>query len=289
MGNQMFQYALGRMLSIKNKTSLGLDLSLLLDRTPRLSQSKFTFRDYDLSVFNIDAEIVSGKSIPFIHRWYFSGKLMLYFDSFRRKFLKIIGYGGYERFFRFDSKVLSLGPDTYLDGDWQSPKYFNDIKDTLIKDFTLKKELSVFTQNLLLEISSTNSVCVHVRRGDFVGSSFHPVMSLDYYIQALSTLSKMVPVEKIYVFSDDIAWCRENLVFPITTTFVGDEYRGKKAQGHFMLMQACHHFIIANSSFSWWTAWLGSAPDKVVIAPNKWFGDPSIDTSDLIPENWIRI
>ena len=107
--------------------------------------------------------------------------------------------------------------------------------------------------------------------------------------QHQSIIFTSLSVEKIYVFSDDIEWCRANLSFGIPTMFVGDEYAGEKGEGHMYLMSKCKYFIIANSSFSWWGAWLALFKDKIVICPKQWFGDASIDTSDLIPESWIRI
>lgn len=286
MGNQMFQYALGRTLSLANGVPLGLDLSFLLDRTPHPSWQHFTFREYDLSIFNIEAEVIPRKRIPFLYRWHFSGRIMLYVDALRRRFFKTPGN---EKSFRFDPCVLSLGPNAYLEGSWQSPKYFADIDDVLRRDFTMKDALPESTEALLSQIKNSNSVCIHVRRGDFVGNSFHGVASLAYYRESLARLRELVQIDTLYVFSDDIAWCEKNLSLPLPTVFVSDEYRGEKARGHFALMVGCRHFIIANSSFSWWAAWLGSAQDKVVIAPKQWFGDPSIHTEDLIPEQWIRI
>ncbi len=99
----------------------------------------------------------------------------------------------------------------------------------------------------------------------------------------------MHPIDRIYVFSDDIAWCKHTLSFTLPTTFVGEEYSGQGATGHFHLMRSCKYFIICNSSFSWWAAWLAESPEKIVIAPSTWFGDTTIDTTDLVPPEWFRI
>lgn len=283
MGNQMFQYAMGRALSIRNKTMLGLDLHDLLDRTPRPG---FMFRDYDLDLFTIAAEVIPQSGVPFWYRSWGTGKIALYTTLFRRKFF---GGKGREKGFKLDLGILSLGPDTYLDGYWQSYKYFESIADVIRRDFTLQNSLSLPIQALQREIEAKNAVCLHVRRGDYVGNSFHETVFKDYYDQALAILTSKTSIEHIYIFSDDIAWCRDNLTFPFPVTFVGDEYAGERASGHLALMRACSHFIIPNSSFSWWAAWLSVRPDKIVIAPKKWFTDESIDTSDRIPEDWIRI
>src|SRR5436190_8508313 len=159
MGNQMFQYALGRTLSLKNKTTLGLDTHDLLDRTPRLG---FTFRDYDLDLFNIQAGIVPQSALPFLHR---SWGRNIFINKVRRV---LFGGLGKERGYGLNSKILTLGPNSYLDGYWQSHKYFESIADTIRQDFTLRNPLPEHIEKLWSEIKSKNSVCVHVRRGDYV-------------------------------------------------------------------------------------------------------------------------
>ena len=282
MGNQMFQYALGRALSVKNKTYLDLDLTFLLNRTPR---PNFTFRNYDLDVFNIQAEIVSSDSVPFIHRL-FKGKFGILFDFIKRKFLKPVGV---EKSFSFDDSILNLKGDVYLDGFWQSYKYFENIRDIIKKDFTLKNELPVKVKNLMEVIEKENSVCVHVRRGDYVGNKVYETIGKDYYDNGLDLINKKVKIDKLYVFSDDIKWCEENMKFKYPVMFVVEEYSGQKAEGHLMLMKSCKSFIIPNSSFSWWAAWLSEYKDKIIIAPKQWFNDDRINNDDLIPEEWIRI
>ncbi len=284
MGNQMFQYALGRVLSIKNKTTLGLDLHDLLDRTPR--HTGFTFRNYDLDLFNIQASILSSKEIPWKYRSFGTGTVALLLGKVRRRLLH---NKGKEHHVEVNTSILSLGPNTYLDGYWQSHKYFIGYEDVIRKDFSITASLSNEIQILKKEIQEQSSVCIHIRRGDYVGNAFHEVVKNDYYHTALEILLKKIKVEHLYVFSDDIAWCRDNLTFDQPTTFVGDEYAGERAIGHFALMRACSHFIIPNSSFAWWAAWLGESSEKIVIAPKQWFGDASIETNDRVPLEWIRI
>jgi hypothetical protein len=284
MGNQMFQYALGRALSIKNNTTLGLDLTFLLDRTPI---PNFTFRDYDLDVFNIDATIVSKKDIPFLYQKHNLGIFMRYIDYIRRKIFPTPGKE--KKDFCFDQDILNLGPNVYLEGWWQSYKYFLNIEDIIRKDFTLKNKLSLNIENLAEVIRNENSLCVHVRRGDYVGISYYEIIGKDYHNKALEKMKSLVSLDKIYVFSDDIEWCKENMKFDIPTMFVGHEYAGVKAEGHTYLMSCCKYFIIPNSSFSWWGAWLSSNKDKIVIAPKKWFNDSIHDSKDLTPPSWIRI
>lgn len=285
MGNQMFQYALGRVLAIKNNVPLGLDLTFLLDRTPM--PSYFTFRDYNLGDFNIEATIVSKKDIPFLYRKYNFGIFMRYIDFIRRRLLSTEGKE--KKGYVFDSAILELGPNAYLEGWWQNPTYFENIKDVIRKDFTLKNLPSNNIQILANEISKTNSLCIHVRRGDYVGNKNHEIVDKEYYTKGIEYISKIIRIEKIYVFSDDIEWCKNNFSFDFQTMFVGGEYVGKKDEGHIYLMSLCKNFIITNSSFSWWAAWLGTNPKKIVIAPKQWLPDITVDTNGLIPDNWIKI
>ncbi|MES2315491.1 MAG: alpha-1,2-fucosyltransferase [Patescibacteria group bacterium] len=286
MGNQMFQYAVGRALSVKKNVALGLDLTYLLERVPRPAWHKFVFRNFDLGVFNISAEIVSAKEIPFIYKPFFSGKVMLLFDALRRKVFK---FPGTEKSFQYDPNVFTLGSNSYLQGNWQSPKYFIGIEDIIRKDFSLKKPLSDKALKLNDEIQATISVCVNIRRTDFVTSSFHGIFGKEYYDKGIEHIAESRSIEKIYVFSDDMEWCKENLHFNYPTIFVGHEYAGAQFEEYLMLMKACKHFVIPNSSFAWWAAWLNTDTDKVVVAPKRWFLDDSIATDDLIPREWVRI
>lgn len=280
MGNQMFEYALGRALSLKYNSKLGLDLSFLLDVTPRLN---FTFRNYDLDVFNIKAEIVSNENISFLNRIFkgLFGRII----EFLRRFLFIKGV---EKSFNFDKNILQIGGDAYLDGYWQSPKYFKGYENIIRQDFTFKEKFSQIIEELGEEIRNSNSLCLHVRRGDYVGNKFHEVVNEGYYKKAISKMSELSVIDKIYVFSDDIKWCEENLKFNYPTMFVGDEYAGKKAEGHLYLMSQCKNFIIPNSTFAWWGAWLSVNNNKVVIVPQKWFGIKAVKF-DIIPKEWIKM
>ncbi len=289
LGNQMFQYALGRALSLKHNVPLKLDNYMqkyFNKNNPKILS--IVFRDYDLDLFCIQAEIAKRNDIPWWLRTYGFGKFEPFVDGLRRR---TINWRGREKSEAqtFDVTMLSVGPSVYLDGYWQSYKYFSNITPVLRQDFQLKQTPSKEIQTLCTEIISKNSLCLHVRRGDYVGNSFHGLKDQVYYDLALEEINKRCTVDKIYVFSDDIEWCRTNLSFKQETLFVGTEYSGNHATGHFHLMRSCKHFIICNSSFSWWAAWLSDNPEKIVVAPKKWFSDDKIDTTDLIPPEWIRV
>jgi hypothetical protein len=285
LGNQMFQYALGRSLAIKYNTELKLDLSVLNDRTPRAGA---TYRDLQIDVFNIQAKIAERKDIPFLYRQYFSGKLKVFIDTLRHRFLP--NKGKEVNVLLFQKTVLDIGKNAYLDGHWNNEKYFIEVTGAIRSDFTLKDSLPEKSQILLNEIQIKNSLGVFVRRSDFIDNDFHGVLGTDYYNTAFEYVSNRARIEKVYVFSDDLDWCRVNLHFPAETVFVGNEYAGKKFfEGHLVLLSACKNFIIPNSSFAWWAVWLNQNPNKIVVAPKRWFFDKNILSDEVAPTDWIRL
>lgn len=278
MGNQMFQYALGRALSIKNNTELLLDTSFY-------KNPGFPVRTYDLGVFNIAAQFATPKDIPFLYRT-MGGRWAKLVTAL---YTKILPTPGVERFFHFDPSKLMLGPNAYLDGYWQSPRYFAQYEDVIRRDFTLKLPPSGEVAKLQEEISGVHAVCIHIRRTDYVTNSLHNVVGTEYYTEGIARIAEKTQIDAIYVFSDDIQWCKEHLSFAYKTVFVGDVYAGTKGEWHMMLMSSAKYFVIPNSSFSWWAAWLATYPEKIVIAPKQWFTDDSIDSRDVTPAQWIRI
>jgi hypothetical protein len=283
MGNQMFQYALGRTLALKHGVQLGLDLTDLLDHTP--GRGVLVFRNFDLHVFNIQAHVVDRSEIPFLQRRHFRGRLSRYAKSLQCR----LSSRGRERGFRFDPDILTLPDGTYLEGYWQSPKYFSDSASMIRADFTLKHPVSEEVRALMAEIRSVESVCINVRRGDFVHNPFHPVLDEKWYQEAVGLVAAKLRAPRLYIFSDDLDWCREHLNFRYPTIIVSHEYAGKTFETYLALMSTCQHFIIPNSSFGWWAAWLSDAPKPLVVAPKRWVGDATRDPTDLIPEDWIRI
>jgi len=279
MGNQMFQYALGRALSLKYGVPLKLDIE-------EYSIKNKVERHYDLDLFNISAEVAQINEIPKSHRNIIKNRFLIKINSIMNRFFK---EKGSEVSFTFDSSILNIGPDAYLDGYWQSPKYFENIESIIRKDFTLKNKLPLNIENLKEVIKKENSLCIHIRRGDYVGNAFHEIVGKEYYRESIEKMKSLTTVDKIYVFSDDIKWCEDNMKFDLPVMFVGEEYAGQKAEGHMTLMSACHNFIIPNSSFAWWSAYLCEFKDKKVIVPKQWFTDASINSDDLIPKDWIRV
>jgi hypothetical protein len=180
---------------------------------------------------------------------------------------------------------------SYLEGYWQSEKYFLDIKDIIKKEFTLKDPLGGTAKMFIDQITSSNAISLHVRRGDYVTNgklkNILQPLPVSYYKQAIELISKQRSNPHFFVFSDDVDWVKENLDIKYPVTYVLGE--NLKDYEELVLMSVCKDNITANSSFSWWGAWLNNNPDKVVIAPKNWFSNEDTDSRDLIPESWIRL
>lgn len=273
LGNQMFQYALGRKMALKHKTSLVLDLNFYNNQA-----DVDTPRHYELDCFSLKPRLATKP---------LASKKPLFAFSSVPYFANVYT----EKHFQFDPEVFAQPNDTLYKGYWQTPRYFDDIRDTLSVDFTLANKISHSDEAVLSEIKMQPSVSLHVRRGDYVSNSnankFHGLKGLDYYSAALKTISATVPHFKLFVFSDDIDWCKDNISSLYNDIFYVDGERDGCIDMH--LMKHCNHNIIANSSFSWWAAWLNQNSDKIVVAPSNWFSDQNTDTSDIIPEQWHQI
>lgn len=248
LGNQMFQYAFGRKLSLKHKAILKLDKSLF-EWPIWQGIVGITARGYELGEFNIN-----------------------------------------ERFTGFWEKITKPKGRLYLDGYWQSEKYFKDIRQILLKDFTLKKETNNFLKLKKL-IAKTNSVSIHIRRGDYVKRAatgrYHGVLVLDYYQKALELIGKKIKNPHFFVFSDDPLWVKGNFKLSQPMTCVSGLFKLTNPE-ELILMSHCRHNIIANSSFSWWGAWLNRNRHKIVIAPRRWFRAIKTDPG-VVPQTWTKV
>jgi hypothetical protein len=274
IGNQLFQYAAARRLAHRRTTSLCLDTGRLGDRS-----AADTRRDYELNVFTLPQHRVISSASD--HRL---GLLLQRFNPFSRAQVYR------EAAQRFDPRVLELPDNTCLDGYWQSERYFSDAAGVIRSDLAFRRPPEGENARLLDEIRSGTAISLHVRRGDYVNNpttkSFHGICSIEYYKDAMSWMHERVSGARLYVFSDDPEWCRKELPLPAGSEIVSHN-QGSRAWEDLRLMSSCRHHIIANSSFSWWGAWLNPAADKHVIAPRSWFA--ATDAPDLIPEGWTRL
>jgi len=277
LGNQMFQYAAGRRLALHLGVPLRLDLGAMAD---------YKVHNYALRDFRIVAEDADSAGIPAPRRG-LMGKIDRLFGTGPKGFQRVT-----EKAFTFDPEILDLTGDVLLVGYWQSQKYFVDVADAIRSDFSLATPWSPRSAALARDIADTKAVSVHVRRGDYVtnpqANAFHGTCSPDWYTRAMARMVETYDDPTFFVFSDDPAWARENLSSTRPMIFVEPQVGGRDAED-MLLMAACRGHVIANSSFSWWGAWLDPRDDKHVIAPSRWFLAEGMDTRDLIPETWERL
>lgn len=277
LGNQMFQYAAGRALAIKHNVPLYVDESFLkadpngayTQRKPELAQLKTKLRTAG-----------SSELATFDGRNFFDLLLM------REKSVKnVLAEGD-----GFNTEFFNVQPPVYLDGFWQSEAYFKAIRDVLLEEFSPVGESGTKAQEYLSLIKQAHSVSIHVRRGDYISNAaaagFHGFPGLGYYRKATELIQTQVKDCVFFVFSDDLAWCRENLNWPGKFVFV--DTKSELAATDLCLMKSCRHNIIANSSYSWWGAWLNQHPDKKVIAPRNWFAT-SRSSDHIYGYNWSVI
>jgi len=282
LGNQLFQYAAGRRLAAARNVPLKLDVSKLADPTVR------TPRCYELGAFSIRAPLASRSEIEanIAGAGGAVGRLLARRSKARST------QAASERGFRFDPEVLALPDGVYLSGYWQSERYFEDVADLIREELAFRTPATGRNAEISKEIADHHSVSLHVRRGDYLTDpavyAMHGVCSIDYYHRAVDFIRKRVSDPTFYLFSDDPQWVRENLDLRDRVRLL--DHNGIDAGVEDLrLMSRCAHHIIANSTFSWWGAWLDPDPDKIVIAPKRWFADDSIDTADLLPASWVKL
>ena len=279
----MFQYALGRKLAITRGDSLFLHPGKLSPTFAIGSDLHTHARSFGLDAFNIAADVTTIDKLQSEH----ANVIWTVTES---------GFGFFPEVLSECRNHRNLG----VVGWWQSEKYFLDIADVIRNDLAFKPEYnSPYPAAVATEILQCDSICVHVRRTDVmkIENTKGPV-ALDYYFRAISTIQQQIPSGRVFVFSDDIAWCKERLSLSLPTTFVSSETPDKlHAADDLYLMSLCRHFVIANSTYSWWAAWLGRCAEKVVIAPHRWYRNEDssshatsyLNSIDLIPGTWLRI
>jgi len=272
LGNQLFQYACGRAVSLRHGVPLKLDLG---------NFREFQTRRYGLDAFKIKATEATPDAIrEFLKtdtHWH-----RLTTPRARRRVLR-------ERGFAFDETVLHAGPDVYLSGYWQSPKYFDDCQEALRRELTWWLPPPAETLRFLEKMDETTAVAVHVRRGDYVSNPGYArrfgALPPAYYERALGYLADRVEGLRAFVFSDEPAWVKIHFPKKIPLTVV----EGNPAPEDLRRMAACRYHVVANSTFSWWGAWLAPFADKTVLAPDRFFQDPNLPDRDLVPGEWVRI
>ena len=283
LGNQMFQYSLGKQIANKLGVDMKLDLTSLL-RTRRNEKHR---RDYQMNIFNFEASfLLQPNFISFLDRFHLNFLLQII------KSLKLIGFKKYiEKTFKAEELIINNPKDlTLYVGYWQSEKYFKSIETELRKDFQFKDDLSGEAKSIYKAIIKVNAVCVHVRRGDYVNTTdgFN-CSNLDYFVNGTNYINKHTINPHFFVFSDDTEWCKQHIEFDYAFTVVDYTTDKIKYKEDLQLMASCNHFIMSASSFSWWAVWLSNKKKAKVVVPKNWFLDNHTDVSDLVNESWVKL
>lgn len=277
LGNQLFQYATARALGLRRGVEVGLDLRYLLPPPHHLA--------YALSHFAVRAETNPPGLPP--HRSQALRHLLWRMGLGQPRFLRERGLG-------INPAVMAAADGCYLHGYFQSEGYFADHLPQLRQELRIITPPSAENADWLARIAADPlAVSVHLRRGDYVAvakaGQTHGTCDAAYYARGIAAIRDRIgQAPRAYVFSDDPAWARDNLRLEAETVVIG--HNGPTAHYEDLrLMAACRHHVIANSTFSWWGAWLDARPDKIVIAPQRWFATDRMHNPDILPADWIRL
>jgi len=289
LGNQMFQYAAGLRLALEKKQRLLVDTSILEDHSPGRHDVN---RKYGLDIFKLQVQKATR-----YERWLYNAHGL---PLIVRILKRILGPVTEKRIYRnlsfeYDKNLFDAMPvPRYIQGLWQSYMYVEPIAKKIKEEFEFRNSLCKKALSIKDTVQKKNSVCIHVRRKDYtsgMAASFMSPLGKEFYQTADQIIQKKILGKpKYHVFSDDIEWCRKELAWlGPETVFCDSENSGSREEVDLHLMSLSARFIIPNSTFSWWAAWLAKAPDKQVIAPKRWFTDTNINTQDLCPPSWQRI
>lgn len=280
LGNQLFQYSFGKYIE------KSLDGNVKYDTQTNLQANNFTKRTLDLKKFKVNLPIASDQEIKTFLKFRTG-----FFWRLERKFNQILGKLNSKYLVQKNAHCSKLPTkdNAYYDGYWQCYEYLDDVRDLILEQIKAPESFYEKHQNLLNQMQNSDSVAIHVRRDDYinikVNASLFEVCDVDYYNEAVNTISKNLNNPQFFIFSQDEEWVEDN--------FAGDNFqyiKGNSTIDDLLLMSHCKHNIIANSTFSWWSAWLNNNSDKNIIAPKKWYkGKRNIETKNLIPKNWLRI
>lgn len=279
LGNQMFQYAAAKALANATGKQFKLDFDCPYQHV------KY---QYNLDVFTLKGEMATAADLRAAKpkkRW-------------MRRLYMLVGKNPNGRLvqekkdFQFDQAFFAAPDGSYMRGFWQTELYFKNIEDEIRKDFSFRIRPAGRNIELTDEVLSCTAVSLHIRRGDYVKvaatNHFHGVCSPEYYKAAIEYIEMNVSNPVFFIFSDDMDWVKSNFNIQSKHAYV-DCNNAATNYEDLRLMSLCRHHIIANSSFSWWGAWLNPRKDKIVIAPKRWMKDEQFNTHDLIPASWLRM
>lgn len=285
LGNQMFQCAAGLALALHHDTPLALDVDWFSAEPPPKPHERFALDRFTLDArpaIKSETDRAHGIGLTRIERW-------------SRAIARRLGAPArvqYDGDFSYNPRFLTYSASTYLHGNWQSEKYFTPAAEEVRRSFQLRAAPAPAVAAAAARIRRGPSVCVHFRRGDYVADPVYAreigTLGLDYYQRALGIARAQAPEATLYIFSDDIEAVAREFSPDGPHEFVR-EPASTTATDTLHLMSQCDHFIVANSTLSWWAAWLGSAPAKLVIAPDPWFAGGARNGADIVPAGWQRL
>lgn len=291
LGNQMFQYAFARAFELKTGKMVRYDLNWLNDKS---LQGDSANRDFELNVFNVSINTLKSDSfLNYVLRRKSISQKILFRSLVKLYYLKDLKE---KTPYSVDSTLIkSIGSRSHVQGHFQTEMYFKDYRESIINDFQLKNQLSDNSLKYASEIAGTNSVSLHVRRGDYVTNSraneVHGTCGATYYTRAIEFILEKTSTPHFYIFSDDLEWVKEqNWLKNLKVSFVTGNTELKSYED-MVLMSLCKHNIVANSSFSWWGAWLNQNKGKIVIAPENWLANAEINNlaKQILPSEWIKL
>jgi hypothetical protein len=278
LGNQLFQYAFGKSIATLSEDDLYIDTSLF---------ENYDLRNFQLDKFNVCYQQSTSNKLGIYN---INNKYKLHALRLINKYLKLFPNIFFEKeLWVFDDKVFNSTSIIYV-GYWQSFKYFENIRDLLLQEFTLKNSIGKINLDILSKITASNSISIHIRRGDYVATNSNhtiSVCSIAYYEEAIKIMIDDIQDPVFFIFSDDIEWVKSNLNLTARKCVYVDN-NSSNPEFDLELMKNCKHNIIANSTFSWWGAWLNDTNGKKIIAPKIWmYGAPV--SKDLVPSDWILL
>lgn len=280
LGNQMFQYAFAEALKDKYPEE-----DVFIDTT--LFKGYQIHNGYELKkVFDVPIKEATKKEIKEVSRYIPNYKLS-------RVYRKVFGYGKTEykepRLFTYWQEAVDIKGNCYYEGSWQNERYFKDVSSRIRKVFEFKQPLEARNSDILIDIETTESVSIHVRRGDYLNDpTYQGICDLPYYRNAVEYIKSHVKEPFFYIFSNDADWCMEHIKPLCEKCVIIDWNGGEKSWADMQLMSLCKHNIIAHSSFSWWAAWLNQNEGKIVVAPKGWYNDKGITDTPQLPD-WIML
>lgn len=281
LGNQLFQYAAGLSLA----THHGVECKVAITELLKPDEAIGTIRQFDLQNIIAAPQIATAAEIKALEpSSFFDAYWQKCLPPFKRKMYKEVD-------FTFDPNFYKARNHLLLKGYRQSPKYFSNINHQIKDGFVFKQEVIKNVIDLGNQIQQKESVSIHIRRGDYnnaVVREYHGILDDAYYQSAIHHLQIMYPTSVFYIFSDNPDWVSSNLQLPNDAIFVSGSLTSTAFED-FYLISCCRHNIIANSTFSWWAAYLNSNPNKTVIAPKHWFNKAPYNTKDLYPDGWIKL